>query len=80
MTAGIGEFLRMPRFIQKDFKRRKVGVPLDQCGYRTEAAERRDIEVPDGFGNSGPMVVDQNIDVFGSVVTGKMDLADRLDW
>jgi hypothetical protein len=69
----------MPRFIHKDFERGKVGVPLDQRGHRTKAPERRGMEAPDGFSNSGPVVVNQDIDVFGGVMTGKMDLADRLD-
>jgi hypothetical protein len=69
----------MPRFIHKDFERGKVGVPLDQRGHRTKAPERRGMEAPDGFRNSGAVVVNQDIDVFGGVMTGKMDLADRLD-
>ena len=34
---------------------------------------------PDGLGNSGAVIVDQDIDVFGGVMAGKMDLANRLD-
>src|SRR5215469_6635268 len=78
-AAGIGEFLRMPRFIHKDFERGKVCVPFDQRGHRTKASERRCIEFPDVLGNSGPVVVNQDIDVFGGVMTSKMDLANRLD-
>ena len=66
----------MPRFVEKGFERGKVGVPFDQRGHRTEAPERCGMEAPDGFGNSGPVVVNQDIDVFGSVMTSKMDLAD----
>src|SRR5215472_14548261 len=79
MAAGIGELLRMPRLVQKNFERGEVGVPLDQRRHRAEALERRGVEVPYGFGNSGAVIVDQDIDIFGSVMTGKMDLADRLD-
>ncbi len=51
----------MLRFIQQDFERRKVGVPLDQRGQGTEALERRGMEFPDRLGNSGTVVVDQDI-------------------
>ena len=34
---------------------------------------------PDGLGNSGAVIVDQDIDVFGGVMAGKMDLADSFD-
>ncbi len=37
------------------------------------------MEVPDGFGDPGAVVVDQDIDVFGGVMAGKMDLADCPD-
>src|SRR5690349_4424526 len=77
--ARIGEFLRVLRLVQKDFERGKLGVPLYKRGHRTEAAERRGMEVPDRFGDSGAMVVDQNFDTFGSMMTSKMDLADCLN-
>src|SRR5215471_10927067 len=79
MAAGIGELLHMPRLVQKNFERGEVGVPLDQRRHRAEALERRGVEVPYGLDNSGAVVVDQDIDAFGSVMTSKMDLADRLD-
>ena len=75
----IGELLRVARLVQQDFERGKVGVPLDQCGHGTEAPERRGVEVPDGLGNPGAVVVDQDIHVFGGVMAGKMDLADCPD-
>ena len=75
----IGELLRVARLVQQDFERGKVGVPLDQCGHGTEAPERRGVEVPDGLGNPGGVVVDQDIHVFGGVMASKMDLADCPD-
>ena len=74
----LGELLRAAHFIQQDFERRKVGVPLYQCRHGPEAAERRGVEVPNGLGYSRAVVIDQYIHVFSNVVTGKMDLADCL--
>jgi hypothetical protein len=69
----------MPHLVQQNFERGKVGIPLDQRRHWTEAPERRGVEIPDGIGNSGSVVVDQDIDVFGGVMASEMDLADRLD-
>src|SRR5208282_1709122 len=69
----------MMSLVQQDFERRKVGVPLNQCGHWTEASERRGIERPDRLYDPGAVVVDQNVHVLGDVMAGKVDLADRLD-
>src|SRR5258707_4402760 len=65
--------------VQQDLERRKVGVPLNQRGYRAEASKRRGIERPDRLYDPGAVVVDQNAHILGDVMAGEVDLADRID-
>src|ERR1700756_3556152 len=78
ISMDLGELLRVAHFVQQDFERGKVGVPLDQRRHRPEAAERRGVEVPNGLGDAGTVVVDQYIHVFGSVMASNMDFANCL--
>src|ERR1700740_1332261 len=69
----------MMSLVQQDLERRKVGVPLNQRRHWTEASESRGTERPDRLCYPGAVVVDQNVHVLGDVMTGEVDLADRLD-
>src|SRR5437764_7843030 len=77
VSPDIGQLLRMPRLVQEDFERGNIGVPLDQGGNGAEAPERSGIELPDRLRYPRAVVVDQDIRVFGRVMAGEMDLADR---
>src|SRR6516164_4288206 len=79
ISAGIGQLLGVTRLVQQDLERGKIGVPLDQRGDRAEASKRRGIKLPDGLGDRGAVVVDQNVYVLRGVMAGEVDLADRLD-
>src|ERR1700757_4168394 len=78
ILVHIGQLIGMVRLVQQDLERGKVGVPLDQRGYRAEAPERRGVELPDGLRDPGAVVVDQDVHVLGGVMPGEVDLADRL--
>src|SRR5271163_591357 len=78
VTADIGQLLGMSRLVQQDLERRKVGVPLDQGRHRAKPPQSFSVELPDRLCYPGAMIVDQNIHVLGSVMTGEMDLTDHL--
>src|SRR5438270_6596910 len=75
-----GQLLRMPRLVQQDFERGKIGVPLDQGGHSAEAPQCFGVEVPDGLRYRRAVVVDQDIQILGGVMAGEMDLADCCRW
>jgi hypothetical protein len=75
----MGQLFGMMRFVQKDLERGEVGVPLDQRRHGAEAPERRGVELPYGSRDPGAMVIDQNIDLLGSVMASEVNLADRFD-
>src|SRR5262245_56096907 len=77
MCVDIGQLLSLSRLVQQDVQCGKVGVPFDQRGHRAEAPEGRDIQLPDRRRNAAAVAVNQNVDAFGGVITGEMDLTDR---
>jgi hypothetical protein len=76
----MGHLIGMARLAQQNIENGKIGVPLDQSGDRTEAPERRPIGLPDLRSDPGTVIVYQNVDVFGDVMPGYMDLTNRRSW
>src|SRR5271166_2705651 len=76
-SALIGQRLCVPRLLQEDVQRGKVGVPFDQSGQGPEATDCRGVEFPDRLRYPGAVVVDQHVRILGGVMAGQMNLADR---
>src|SRR5271155_4123846 len=73
----MGELFGVTGFVQQDFERGNVGVPLDQRWQRTKVFERDSVKLPNRRRNPRTVVVNQDVYGLGSVMAGQVELANR---